>query len=84
LTGASNAGLERRAARRRRLSVGPDQHAGRSGDRAEYRKLPRAVVCRVDQLDAVCPWSDVEVAGLTEVEQHRRISYSNLPMPLTR
>ena len=29
------------------------------------------VVLGVDQLDPVGPWSDVEAAGLTEVEQHR-------------
>ena len=28
------------------VSVGPDQHGGGSGDRAEHRKLPRAVVAR--------------------------------------
>jgi hypothetical protein len=25
----------------------------------------------VDQLNAICPWSAVEAAGLTEVESHR-------------
>jgi len=31
----------------------------------------RANVFGVDQLDPICPWSDVEAAGLTEVESHR-------------
>ena len=35
------------------------------------RKLPRTSVFGVDQLNAICPWSDVEAAGLTEVEEHR-------------
>jgi hypothetical protein len=52
-------------------------HAGsrlvglRLAPRAEYRELPLPLVARVDQLDPVSPWSDVEAAGLTEVEQHR-------------
>src|SRR5207244_12825711 len=54
------------------VSVGPDQHGSGSCDRAEYRELPLPLVARVDQLDPVRPWSDVEAAGLTEVEQHRR------------
>ena len=53
------------------VSVGPDQHGGGSGDLAEYRELPRPGVLGVDQLDPVRPRSDVEAAGLTEVEQHR-------------
>src|SRR3982074_48764 len=53
------------------VSVGPDQHGSGSGDRAKYRKLPRADIFSIDQLDPVSPWSDVNAAGLTEVEQHR-------------
>ena len=53
------------------VSVGPDQDGGGSGDRAEHRKLPSAGILSIDQLDPVGPWSDVEAAGLTEVEQHR-------------
>ena len=53
------------------MPVGPDQHGSGSSDGAKYRKFPRAVVCRVDHLDPVRPWSDVEAAGVAEVEQHR-------------
>src|SRR3954467_15153256 len=53
------------------MSVGPDQHGTRSGDRAKCRKFPHAVVSGVDQLDPIRPRSDVEAAWLTEVEQHR-------------
>ena len=53
------------------ISVGPNQHGGGSGDRAKYRKLPQADIFSVDQLDPIRPWSNVEAAGLTEVEQHR-------------
>ena len=40
----------------------------------DCRKLPRTDVLGVDQLNAICPWGDVEAAGLTEptkVEEHR-------------
>src|SRR3954469_7457256 len=53
------------------VSVGTDHHGSGSGDRAKYRKLPHADRFSVYQLDPVSPWSDVEAAGLTEVEQHR-------------
>src|SRR3954454_2418214 len=53
------------------MSVGPDQHGTRSGDRAKCRKPPHAVVFGVDQLDPIRPRSDVEAAWLTEVEQQR-------------
>ncbi len=36
--------------------------------------MPEAPTCHVfgvDQLNAIRPWSDVEAAGLTEIEQHR-------------
>ena len=55
----------------RGVSIGPDQHGGGSRDCAERRKLPRTNVFGVDQLDAIRPCSDVEAAGLTEVEQYR-------------
>ena len=37
----------------------------------ERRKLPRTSVLGVDQLNPIRPWSDIEAAGLAEVEQHR-------------
>jgi hypothetical protein len=55
----------------RHISVGPNQHGGGSSDRPDRRKLPRTIVFSVDQLNAICPRSDVEAAGLTEVEEHR-------------
>ena len=30
-----------------------------------------SIVFGVDELNPICPWSDVEAAALTEVEQHR-------------
>jgi hypothetical protein len=54
------------------MSVGPDQHGGGSGDRADYRKLPWAGVGGVDQPDPVCPSGDFDAAGVAEVEQHRQ------------
>ena len=53
------------------ISVGPDQHGRRGGDRPERRKLPRTVVGGVEQLNSIRPGSDVEAAGLTEVEEDR-------------
>jgi hypothetical protein len=50
------------------ISVGPNQHGGGSSDRPECGKLPRTEVFAVDQLNPIAPWSDVEAAGLTEVE----------------
>src|SRR5215468_5619172 len=52
------------------MSVGPNQHGGGSSDLPECWKLPRTNVFGVDQLNAICPWGDVQAAGLTEVEQH--------------
>src|SRR4051794_37228664 len=52
------------------VSVGTDQHGSGSSDHAKYRKLPRADIFSIDQLDPVTPWSEVKSAGLTEVEQH--------------
>jgi len=54
------------------MSVGPDQHGGGSGGRAEYRKLPWAGVRGVDQPDPVCPSGDFDAAGIAEVEEHRQ------------
>src|SRR5919198_2395089 len=53
------------------ISIRPNQRGGRSRDRAKDRKFPGTVVCRVDQLDPIRPRSDVDAAGVTEVEQHR-------------
>jgi hypothetical protein len=50
------------------ISVGPNQHGSGSSDPAEYRKLPLTNVFGVDQPDPIRPWSDVEAAGLAEVE----------------
>ena len=55
----------------RHISVRPNQHGAGSRDRPECRKLPRTDVLGVDQPDPICPRSDVEAAGLAEVEQHR-------------
>jgi len=59
---ATEAGVE--------LSVGTNQSGGGSRDGPDRRKLPRTHVFGVDQLNAIRPWSDVEAAGLTEVEEH--------------
>ena len=48
------------------ISVGPNQNGGGSGDRPECRKLPSPGVFGVDQLNPICPRSDVEAAGLAE------------------
>src|SRR5438874_2530659 len=53
------------------ISVRPNQHGGGSRNRPDYRKLPRTKVFGVGQLDPIYPWSDVEAAGLTEVEEYR-------------
>src|SRR3954451_24740234 len=53
------------------ISVGTDQHGGGRGDLAKDRKLPHPNVFGVDLLNAIGPWSYVEAAGRTEVEQHR-------------
>src|SRR5215213_4402932 len=52
------------------MSVGPDQDGSGSSDLAQYWKLPPTSVFRVNQLDAITPSGDLQVAGLTEVEQH--------------
>ncbi|KZS80679.1 hypothetical protein A4G29_01125 [Mycobacterium kansasii] len=46
------------------MPVGPDQHCGWGCDRAKHRKFRCANVFRVNQLDAIGPWCDVEVARL--------------------
>src|SRR5262249_21677690 len=53
------------------LSVGPDQHSGRSGDIAQYRPLPRPGIVGVDEPDTICPPSGVEATGLIEIEHDR-------------
>src|SRR3954468_19254574 len=55
----------------RDVSVGPNQHGSGSSDRAEHRELPHISVSSVDPLNPIRPWSDIEGAGLTEVEQYR-------------
>ena len=55
----------------RDVSVGPNQHGSGSSDRAEHRELPRTSVSSVDPLNPIRPWSDVEGAGLAEIEQYR-------------
>ena len=55
----------------RDVSIGPNQHGSGSRDRAEHRELPHTSVSSVDPLNPVRPWSDVEGAGLTEIEQYR-------------
>jgi len=54
--------------RRHGAPAGPNQHGVGSSDRPEVPKLPRTGVFAVDQLNPIAPWSDVEAAGLTEVE----------------
>src|SRR5689334_16201233 len=39
--------------------------------RPNHRKLPRPLVLRIDRLDAVVPWRDVDVSALSEVDQDR-------------
>src|SRR5579871_5092428 len=53
------------------ISVWPNQDGSGCSDGTKGRKLPDTVVCGVDQLNAIRPWSDVKAAGLTEVEEHR-------------
>ena len=51
------------------ISVGPNQHGSGCSDHPDRRKLPDTFVFGVDQLNAIRPWSDVEAARLTEVEE---------------
>src|SRR5262245_26126177 len=53
------------------MSVGSDQPGGGRRDRTNDRKLPCTGVSGVDLPNPIRPWCDVEVAALTEVEQHR-------------
>ena len=53
------------------ISVGPDQYGSRCGNRAYYRKFPRAGIFSVHQLDSIGPRSDVEAARFAEIEQYR-------------
>ena len=60
------------------ISVWPNQHGSGCSNCAEYRKLPDIFVCGVDQLNAICPWCDVEAARLTGVEVTGRASCSRV------
>jgi hypothetical protein len=51
--------------------LAPDQRGHGSRDFPKCGKLPRTGVGGVDHLNPIRPWSDVEAAGLTEVEEHR-------------
>ena len=53
------------------ISIGPDQHGRGCGDRTHHRKIPFTNIFRLNRLNPIGPRSDVEAAGLTEVEQHR-------------
>ena len=68
---AASEPMARSVARPGNISVGPDQHGGGSAHRADYRKTPFANIFRIGQLNATGPWTDVDAAGLTEVQQHR-------------
>src|SRR5512133_3949096 len=50
------------------VSIGSDQYCSGGCYLPQDRKLPIAGIFGVDQLNPICPWSDVEAAGLTEVE----------------
>src|SRR3954469_21373526 len=55
----------------RDVAVRADQHGGGGADDSQHGELPLAAVARVNDLDAVSPWRDVEAAGLAKVEQQR-------------
>src|SRR3712207_6788250 len=55
----------------RHVSIRPNQHRGWGSDGPECRKLPRTVVCRIDEPNPIGPRSDIDAAGLTQVEEHR-------------
>jgi len=63
--------LVRAVADPRNVSVGANQHRRGRRDCAEHRELPHTSVSSVDPLHPLRPWTDVEGAGLTEIEQHR-------------
>src|SRR5262245_46255651 len=63
--------LVRASADPRDVSVGPNQHGSGSSDCTEHRKFPRTTVSSFDALNPIGPRSDVEGAGLTEIEQYR-------------
>jgi hypothetical protein len=52
------------------MAVGANQHGGRSCHRAECWKLPYATILSFDQVNSIRPGSDVEAAGLAEVEEY--------------
>jgi hypothetical protein len=57
------------------VSIRPDQDGNGRSYRADYGKLPRIKIFGikifdVDELDPISPLRDIDVAGLTEIEQH--------------
>src|SRR3954469_7120368 len=52
------------------MSVASDQHGRGSGNLAEERELPWALVLAVDEPDSLRPRGDVEAPSFTEVQQH--------------
>src|SRR5262245_23087710 len=52
------------------ISVWPYQHGGGRGDRAKYGKLPRTGIPGIDKPDPTGPRRNLEITGLTEVDQH--------------
>src|SRR3954469_23743703 len=55
----------------RHISIRPNQYCCRSSDSSDSRQLPLTVVPGVDQPDAIRPSSNVDAAGLSEVDYHR-------------
>jgi len=53
------------------VSVGPDQHGAGSRNFPKCGELPRTCVGGVNYLNPIRPSNDVELAGLTELEEHR-------------
>src|SRR5262249_335352 len=53
----------------RDVSVGSNQQGNGSGHGAECRQLPRTPIPSVDPPNPIRPWTDVEGAGLAEIEQ---------------
>jgi hypothetical protein len=61
----------------RHITVRSNQHGGWSCDRTDRRKLPRTIVFRVNCLNAIFPWSDVERSGRTEVPPDPQAAATN-------
>src|SRR5215813_306137 len=51
----------------RHISVGANQHGGGSSNHPKYRKIPRANIIGVDQLNPIRPRSEVETATFAEI-----------------